>query len=169
MSPSARRHRGGCIPDGAASQKTEERYEQTIHAGQRRMHHGCRLYWAWALDGCAWIRHGARRKGEPPQLWNGLIMEDTEEYRMGVSIPALCTFMRCYFPMGQPRDNGSSNYAFWGGWANCTCEMLWRGDGINIAYSFNGGLEDKDSSALEVELHQALNQLIEDKRLRLPR
>ncbi len=114
-----------------------------------------------------WIRQGARQKGEPPQLWNGLIMEDPEKYRMCVSMPALCTTMRCFFQMGDPRDDGSRNQAFGGSWSNISSGLQFRGDGINICYSFNGSKLDLDKG-FEVELFEAIDQLIEEKRLRLP-
>jgi CubicO group peptidase (beta-lactamase class C family) len=119
----------------------------------------CRPYGVPELK---WIRHGARQKGEPPQLWNGLIMEDPVELRMGVSMPALCTFMRCFWHGGEPAGQGSTSNAWGGSWDNATTIMLWRGDGINVAYSFNGRGASDDA---QVPMHQAINWLLEEKKI----
>ena len=94
-------------------------------------------------------RHRARQQGEPPQLWNGLIMEDPADFRMGASTPALCKFMRCFWLDGRPRDSGNPFWDMRGSWDNATTAMVWRPDGINIAWSFNGrkqGVELGESS-----------------------
>ena len=123
-------------------------------------HHLCRPYGVTELK---WVRHGARQQGEPPQLWNGLIMEDPADFRMGVSTPALCKFMRCFWLDGRPRDSGNPFWDMRGSWDNATTAMVWRPDGINIAWSFNGR---KQGVELGEELwKQAIDRLIEEKRL----
>jgi CubicO group peptidase (beta-lactamase class C family) len=110
-----------------------------------------------------WVRHGKRQKGEPAELWNGLIMEDPTDYRMGVSTPALCTFMGYFWLDGRPRDKGNPLWIMNGSWDNSTTSMIWRPDGINVAYSFNGRATGVDPGK---ELwDQAIDQLIKDKRL----
>jgi N-acyl-D-amino-acid deacylase len=110
-----------------------------------------------------WVRHGVPQKGEPPQLWNGLIMEDPEDYRMAVSTPALCTFMRCFWLDGKPRDQGNPLSIMNGSWDNSTTAMIWRPDGINVAYSFNGRASGLDPGKELWE--QAIDQLKKVKRL----
>jgi CubicO group peptidase (beta-lactamase class C family) len=123
-------------------------------------HHLCRPYGVTELK---WVRHGARQLHEPPQLSNGLIMEDPAEFRMGVSTPALCTFMRCFWLDGRPRDNGNPLWVMGGSWDNSTTLMIWRPDGINIAWSFNGRKNDVDPG--EALWKHAIDQLIKEKRL----
>ncbi len=119
----------------------------------------CRPYGVQELK---WVRQGARQKGEPPQLWNGLIMEDPEEYRMDVSMPALCTFMRYFWIDGQARDNGNPLWIMGGSWDNATTEMIWRSDGINVAWSFNGR---KDVDPGEDLWHKAIDWELEEKHI----
>jgi CubicO group peptidase (beta-lactamase class C family) len=120
----------------------------------------CRPY---GVNELKWVRHGKRQKGEPAQLWNGLIMEDPEAYRMSVSTPALCTFMRYFWLDGRPRDEGNPLWIMNGSWDNSTTSMIWRPDGINVAYSFNGRAKDIDPGKELWE--QAIDQLIKDKQL----
>ncbi len=119
----------------------------------------CRPY---GVEELKWIRQGVRQKGEPPQLWNGLIMEDPVELRMGVSMPALGTFMHCFWHNGVPAGKGSINCAWGGSWDNCTALMLWRSDGLNVAVAFNGRA---DGANPETEIHQAINWLLEQKKI----
>jgi CubicO group peptidase (beta-lactamase class C family) len=111
-----------------------------------------------------WVRDGGpRRKGEPKQLWNGLILEDLKEYRGGVSMPALCTFMRYFWIDGTPRtDHKGETETKDGSWDNSSTLMIWRPDGINVAWSFNGrtGVDDGPGEAL---WKNALDSLITDK------
>jgi CubicO group peptidase (beta-lactamase class C family) len=123
-------------------------------------HHLCRPYGVTELK---WVRHGILQPGEPPHLWNGLIMEDPADFRMGVSTPALCTFMRCFWLDGRPRDNGNPLWVSQGSWDNTTASMIQRPDGINIAWSFNGRKKDVDPG--EELWKQAIDRLIEEKRL----
>ena len=81
---------------------------------------------------------------------------------MGVSMPALCTFMRCFWHGGEPAGQGSTNAAWGGSWDNATTLMLWRNDGINIAYSFNGRAE---GGGPETEMHQAVNWMLAEKKI----
>jgi CubicO group peptidase (beta-lactamase class C family) len=113
-----------------------------------------------------WVRHGAKQQGEPQQLWNGLIMEDPNEYRMGVSTPALCTFMSHFWIDGKPRDSGNPLWIMGGSWDNSTTEMIWRSDGINVAWSFNGR---KDVDPADALWEKAINWLIEEKKLPRPK
>jgi hypothetical protein len=90
-------------------------------------------------------------------------MEDPADFRMGVSTPALCKFMRCFWLDGRPRDSGNPFWDMRGSWDNATTAMVWRPDGINIAWSFNGR---KQGVELGEELwKQAIDRLIEEKRL----
>jgi CubicO group peptidase (beta-lactamase class C family) len=128
-------------------------------------HQLCRPYGITELK---WVRHRARQQGEPPQLWNGLIMEDPEEYRMGVSTPALCTFMRFFSVDGRPR--GNDNTVLWknGRWDNATTDMIWRPDGINVVWSFNGRKTNERNEEVvpgEALWKHAIDRLIEEKRL----
>jgi hypothetical protein len=90
-------------------------------------------------------------------------MEDPAEFRMGVSTPALCTFMRCFWLDGRPRDNGNPLWISGGSWDNATTEMVWRSDGINIAWSFNGRKEGVEPG--EELWKRAIDRLIEQKQL----
>jgi hypothetical protein len=127
----------------------------------------CAPYGVKELTG---IRYGARRKGERPQLWNALIMEDPEEWRFCVSMPALCTTMRCFFQMGDPRDNTNRTESFEGGWANIGCILCYLGDGINLCYAFDGNMKEiEKGKSVHTELHQAINRLIEERKLLLPK
>jgi CubicO group peptidase (beta-lactamase class C family) len=109
-----------------------------------------------------WVRHGARQQGEPPPLWNGFIMEDPAELRMDVSTPALCEFMQHYWINGEPRDKGNPLWVMLGSWDNATTAMIWRPDGINVAWSFNGR-KDVDPGG---ELWQdAINWLLAEKKI----
>ena len=123
-------------------------------------HHLCRPYGVTELK---WVRHGVRQQGEPPQLWNGLIMEDPADFRMGVSTPALCTFMRCFWLDGRPRDNGNPLWVIARQLGQRDdCDGL-APDGINIAWSFNG--RKKGVEPGEELWKQAIDRLIEEKRL----
>ena len=119
----------------------------------------------YGINDLKWVRHGARQNGEPPQLWNGLIMEDPEPYRMDVSTPALCAFMSHFWIDGQPRDQGNPLWIMGGSWDNATTAMIWRSDGINVAWSFNGR---KDVDPGEELWHKAIDQLIKEGRLPRP-
>jgi N-acyl-D-amino-acid deacylase len=124
-------------------------------------HDLCRPYGVKELK---WVRDaGPRREGEPPQLWNGLIMEDPKEYRMGVSTPALCTVMRYFWFGGEPRDAGNPTWVrdgSTGGSAPSSAQIYWRSDGINVAWVFNGWAEH-DLVAKEL-VEQAIDGLIAD-------
>jgi hypothetical protein len=110
-----------------------------------------------------WVRHGKRRRGEPPQLWTGLIMEDPEAYRMGVSTPALCTFMRYFWIDGMPRHKGNPLWIKTGASSGSVAQMVWRSDGINVAWTFNSGGEPADL------WDKAIDWLIEQKKLQSPK
>jgi CubicO group peptidase (beta-lactamase class C family) len=122
-------------------------------------HHLCRPYGVPELK---WVRHGARQIGEPPQLWNGLIMEDPVELRMDVSMPALCVFMSHFWLDGTPRDRSSPFWVMTGSWDNATTAMVWRPDGINVAWSFNGR---KDVDPGEELWQNAINWLLTEKKI----
>jgi CubicO group peptidase (beta-lactamase class C family) len=105
-----------------------------------------------------WIQHGPRQRGEPPRLWNALILEDPEPNRYAISTPALCAYMRYYLSDGQPRGKKPASEAFYGGWDNTSSTMLWRGDGYNIAFALNGR-RGGDQSHYEKRIHQAIDWL----------
>jgi CubicO group peptidase (beta-lactamase class C family) len=121
-------------------------------------HELLRPYGIQELEG---IRHGERRKGEPPQLWNGLIMEDPKEYRMGVSTPALCAIMRHFWEDGKTRHKGNQ-FMYKTGACDGSAQMTWRTDGINVAWTFN-------SECAPVDLwDKAIDWLIEQHKLPRP-
>jgi CubicO group peptidase (beta-lactamase class C family) len=96
----------------------------------------CRPYGVRELK---WVRGGgAPERGEPPQVWNGLEMNEQKEYRYAVSAPALCTFMGHFWIDGSIRDNGNPLWVKTGSWDNSTSAMVWRPDGVNVAWAFNG-------------------------------
>jgi len=86
-----------------------------------------------------------------------------------VSTPALCTFMRCFWIDGEPRVGPGSppdGHPLWimvGSWGNSTTAMIWRPDGINVAWSFNGRADNADPGQDLWE--KAISQLIEEKRI----
>ncbi len=42
--------------------------------------------------------------------------------------------MRSFWLDGRPRDNGEPLWFMGGSWDNTTAAMIWRSDGINIAW-----------------------------------
>ncbi len=84
-------------------------------------------------------------------------------YSLGASTPALCTFMRCLWLDGRPRDKGNPVWFMGGSWDNSTTAMIWRADGINVAWSFNGRKNDVDPG--EELWKRAIDQLVKEKRL----
>ncbi len=117
-----------------------------------------------------WVRNGSGpEKGEPPQLWNGLEMEEQPEYRVGVSSPALCTFMSHFWIDGSVRDNGTPTWIKTGGWDNCTSAEVWRPDGVNVAWAFNGRKATPDGENSydpgEPLWNDAINWLLAEKKI----
>jgi WD40 repeat protein len=111
-------------------------------------------------------------KGEPPRLWGMYSPADAKTVERvdypHMSTPALCTFMRCYWKDGTPRDSSNQSLAHNGSNNDCTAQVCWRSDGINIAWTFYGrsGLAGNDDIANE--LNQVIDQLIKDKVLPPP-
>jgi CubicO group peptidase (beta-lactamase class C family) len=106
-----------------------------------------------------WVQDGPRQRGEPPRLWNALILADPEPNRYAISTPALCACMRYYLWDGQPRGKEPASGAFYGGWDNTTATMLWRGDGYNIAFALNGSRGGDFNGASEKHIHEAIDWL----------
>jgi choice-of-anchor C domain-containing protein len=110
-----------------------------------------------------------RKPGDPPHLWNALCAEDPKDYRIGFSTETMGTFQRCFWVEGAPRDNGDPNPPGHrhGSWYNSTSGMLWRKDGITIAFVFNGrgGPASLNPAG---ELWEVIDQLVKDKRLPPP-
>ena len=82
---------------------------------------------------------------------------------MGVSTPALCTFMHHFWLDGEPRDEGNPLWIMLGSWDNSTTAMIWRPDGINVAWSFNGRMDNVEPGKELWE--QAIDQLIREGRI----
>ena len=60
----------------------------------------------FGLSEVKWIRQGGvHRPGEPPRLWNGLHGEENDAMSLGISTPALCTFMRCLLAQRLPAQH----------------------------------------------------------------
>jgi CubicO group peptidase (beta-lactamase class C family) len=117
----------------------------------------CRPYGIKELH---WIAHGPRQPSEPPRLWNAMILEDPEDWRWCASAPACCAFMSHFWSNGEPRGKNPQSMAFYGSWDNTTAAMLWRGDGVNIVYSFNGrGSDEQTQTDFEHSLHLAVERM----------
>ena len=87
---------------------------------------------------------------------------------LGISTPALCTFMRCYWLNGFPRDTGNQVWTMYGAWDNSTSMMQWRPDGINVAFVFNGRGGDVAHDSIRKELDSAIDLLIRQHRIPPP-
>jgi CubicO group peptidase (beta-lactamase class C family) len=72
-----------------------------------------------------------RRSGDPPRVWN-------DGGPVSASAPALCTFMRYFWLTGEPRDRGRPLWQMNGSLPGSTAMMLWRPDGTDLAFIFNG-------------------------------
>ena len=102
-----------------------------------------------------------RRKGDPPLVWN-----DSGAVR--ASAPALCEFMRHYWFGGEPRDGGNPLWQKNGSLPGSTAMMLWRPDGIDLVYLFNGrGNVAHDD--IKRDLEDALKQGPSSSRRAVPR
>jgi CubicO group peptidase (beta-lactamase class C family) len=89
--------------------------------------------------------NSARKKGDPPLVWN-------DGGPVSASAPALCTFMRYYWLSGEPRDEGNPTWQMNGSLPGSTAMMLWRSDGIDVAFIFNGrGKASHDEIKTELE------------------
>jgi CubicO group peptidase (beta-lactamase class C family) len=75
--------------------------------------------------------HAAQRSGDPPLVWN-------DGGPVSASAPALCTFMRYYWLTGEPRERGNPLWQMNGSLPGSTALMLWRPDGTDLAFIFNG-------------------------------
>jgi CubicO group peptidase (beta-lactamase class C family) len=91
-----------------------------------------------------------RRSGDPPRVWN-------DGGPVSASAPALCTFMRYFWLTGEPRDRGRPLWQMNGSLPGSTAMMLWRPDGTDIAFIFNGrGKVSHD--AIKKDLESALGR-----------
>lgn len=71
---------------------------------------------------------------------------------MSASAPTLCTFMRYFWLTGKIRKKGNPLWRMDGSLPGSTAMMLWRSDGINIAFIFNGrGNTSHDEIARDLE------------------
>lgn len=75
--------------------------------------------------------NSAPRSGDPPLVWN-------DGGPVSASAPALCTFMRYYWLTGEPRERGNPLWQMNGSLPGSTAMMLWRPDGTDLAFIFNG-------------------------------
>lgn len=71
------------------------------------------------------------RKGDPPLVWN-------DGGPLSASAPALCLFMRRFWYTGEPRDRGHPLWEKTGSLPGSTSMMLWRPDGVDLVFIFNG-------------------------------
>jgi choice-of-anchor C domain-containing protein len=123
----------------------------------------------FGLSEVKWIRQGGvHRPGEPPRLWNGLHGEENDAMSLGISTPALCTFMRYYWLNGFPRDTRNQVWTMYGSWDNSTSMMQWRRDEINVAFVFNGRGGDVAHDSIRKELDSAIDLLIRQRRIPPP-
>jgi len=89
--------------------------------------------------------HAAQRSGDPPLAWN-------DGGPVSASAPALCTFMRYYWLTGEPRERGNPLWQMNGSLPGSTALMLWRPDGTDLAFIFNGrGNANHDEIKRELE------------------
>lgn len=79
---------------------------------------------------------GERIKGWPPQVWN--TDSKPNENAVAVSAPAMGKFMKHFYFDGLERKGGGFVFIGNGSLDNSTAQMFWRGDGIDIAWVFNG-------------------------------
>jgi len=131
-------------------------------------HSLCRPYGVPELK---WVQgDGQSEKGEPPRLWNSFEMNEQKEYRYAVSMPVLCTFMSHFWIDGSVRDKSNPLWVKTGGWDNCTSAMVWRQDGINVAWAFNGrkwtGVGEDNFDAGEALWKNAIDQQIQNHNIR---
>ncbi len=104
---------------------------------------------------------GSTVKGDPPQVWNvgqHVNFKPTEEI-VAVSAPAMCKFMQHFYFDGLERKGSGFTFVGNGSLDNSTAQMYWRGDGIDIAWVFNGRRDvshDQVSQDLEKALPTAL-------------
>jgi CubicO group peptidase (beta-lactamase class C family) len=92
-----------------------------------------------------------RRKGDPPSVWN-------DSGAVCASAPALCEFMRHYWFGGEPRDGGNPLWQKNGSMPGSTAMMLWRPDGINLVYIFNGRRDNVSHDDIKRDLEEALKR-----------
>jgi CubicO group peptidase (beta-lactamase class C family) len=93
--------------------------------------------------------HNARsRKGDPPLVWN-------DGGPTCASAPALCLFMRQFWLTGEPRDRSRLIWQMNGSLPGSTSMMLWRPDGLDLVFLFNGR-GDASHEEIKKELEAAL-------------
>ncbi len=93
------------------------------------------------------------KERDSPLVWNA-----RDGGPVSASAPTLCTFMRHFWLTGEPRDNGNPLWRMDGSLPGSTAMMLWRSDGIDVAFIFNGrGNASHDEIVKELE--QALEKL----------
>jgi CubicO group peptidase (beta-lactamase class C family) len=91
--------------------------------------------------------------GDPPLVWNA-----AEGGPVSASAPALCTFMKYYWFGGEPRDNGNPWWERDGSLPGSTAMMLWRSDGIDLVFIFNGRGATAHKE-IRTELESALDKI----------
>jgi CubicO group peptidase (beta-lactamase class C family) len=92
--------------------------------------------------------HG--RKGDPPLVWN-------DGGPVSASAPVLCAFMHRFWLTGEPRSSGNPYWQKNGGLPGSTAMMLWRPDGTDMVFIFNGR-GNASHEEIKQELEQALAQ-----------
>jgi CubicO group peptidase (beta-lactamase class C family) len=92
------------------------------------------------------------RKGDPAHVWN------TDGGPVSASAPALCTFMRCFWLTGEPRNRDNPTWQMNGSLPGSTAMMWWRPDGIDVAFLFNGRGQVSHEE-IKAELEQVIERL----------
>jgi CubicO group peptidase (beta-lactamase class C family) len=93
------------------------------------------------------------KKGDPPLVWNA-----KDGGPVSASAPALCAFMECYWLTGEPRDDSNPTWRMDGSLPASTAMMLWRSDGFNVAFIFNGR-ENASHDEIARDLEGAIERL----------
>jgi CubicO group peptidase (beta-lactamase class C family) len=79
------------------------------------------------------------------------------------SAPAMCAFMSRFWLTGEPRDDGNPTWQMNGIWHDATAMMLWRPDGVDVAFVFNGRSPGVSHDDIKDELEKAIEALLKAK------
>jgi CubicO group peptidase (beta-lactamase class C family) len=93
------------------------------------------------------------RDGEPPRVWN------RDGGPVYASAPALCLFMRYFWLTGEPRNRDNPTWQSNGGLPGSTAMMLWRPDGIDVAFIFNGRNNKVSCEQIKDDLEKMIERL----------
>lgn len=98
-------------------------------------------------------------KHDPLLVWNASVeLPVPPAESIYASAPALCTYMRYFWLTGDPRDRGTPVWQMNGSWTNSTATMLWREDGIDLVFVFNGR-SDVTHDEIKKELEKIIDAL----------